>query len=102
MPPSGFEALRERLLRTGIAPRHVRRYVGELRDHFDDLVREETANGALQGEAEIRARRRLGSDSDLAAVMLACPELRSLAARYPWPYSGWRRLRWCLQRLSPA
>ena len=31
-----FEALRERLFRA-IAARHVRRYVGELRDHFDDL-----------------------------------------------------------------
>ena len=83
-----LDALREKLLRAGIAPRHVRRYVGELRDHFDDLVREETANGASQGVAEIKARTRLGSDSDLAAVMLARPDLRSLAARYPLAVFG--------------
>jgi hypothetical protein len=83
MPPSGFDALREQLLRAGIAPRHVRRYIGELRDHFNDLVREETASGASRSEAESRARMRIGSDGNLAAVMLARPELRSLAARYP-------------------
>jgi hypothetical protein len=88
MQPSGFEALREHLLRAGVAPRHVRRYVGELRDHFDDLVREETANGASRGAAKIKARTRLGIDSDLAAVMLARPDLRSLTARYPLAVFG--------------
>jgi hypothetical protein len=88
MQPSGFDALREHLLRAGIAPRHVRRYIGELRDHFDDLVREETANGASRGAAEIKARTRLGSDDDLAAVMLSRPNQRSLAARYPLAVFG--------------
>jgi hypothetical protein len=83
MQQSRFDALREQLLRAGIAPRHVRRYVGELRDHFDDLMREEIAGGASQSAAEIRARTRLGSDSDLAEVMLARPDLRSLSARHP-------------------
>ena len=46
MPQPRFERLSERLLHAGIAPRHVRRYVRELGDHFDDLVREETAGGA--------------------------------------------------------
>lgn len=78
-----FDALREQLLRAGIAPRHVRRYVGELRDHFEDLVREEIANGMSKSVARVHARQRLGSDSDLAAVMLARPDLRSLAARHP-------------------
>jgi hypothetical protein len=81
MPP--FDALREQLLRAGIAPRHVRRYVGELCDHFDDLVGEETASGASRKAAASRARQRLGSDSDLAAFMLDRPDQRSLAARYP-------------------
>jgi hypothetical protein len=40
-----FEKIRESLLRGGVAPRHVARYTRELRDHFDDLVREERANG---------------------------------------------------------
>ena len=83
-----FDALREQLLRAGIAPRHVHRYVAELRDHLDDLVREERANGAAPGVAEAKARARLGNDDELAAVMLARPELRSLAARYPWAVFG--------------
>ncbi len=83
-----FDQLRERLLRAGIAPRHVRRYVGELRDHFDDLVREETARGAARNTAEAKARARLGSDGDLVEVMLARPGMRSVAARYPWAVFG--------------
>ncbi len=83
-----FDALREQLLKAGIAPRHVRRYLAELSDHFDDLVREEKANGAALAVAELKARTRLGSDSELAAGMLARPDLRSLAARYPWAVFG--------------
>jgi hypothetical protein len=88
MLPSRFDSLREQLLRAGIAPRHVHRYVAELRDHFDDLVREERANGAAPGAADAKARARLGNDDELAAVMLARPELRSLAVRYPWAVFG--------------
>jgi len=83
-----LDALREKLLRAGIAPRHVRRYLGELRQHFDDLLRAETANG-LSGEAAFQAARaRLGSDDDLAAATLARPELRSISARFPWAVFG--------------
>jgi hypothetical protein len=78
-----FENLSERLLSAGIAPRHVRRYVAELRDHFDDLMQEELADGASSSEAEARARTQLGSDETLAAAMLDRPELRSFASRYP-------------------
>jgi hypothetical protein len=83
-----FEQLRERLLRAGIAPRHIRRYIAELRDHFDDLVREETAAGAASAMAQSRARARLGSDDALAQVMLARPGVRSISARYPWAVFG--------------
>jgi hypothetical protein len=84
MLPSRFDTLRERLLRAGIAPRHVRRYISELRDHFDDLVREEIAGGATRQVAEAKARTRLGSDDDLAQTMLVRPGLRSVSARFPW------------------
>jgi len=77
-----FDQLRERLLRAGIAPRHVGRYIAELRDHFDDLVREETANGLKRDEAENTARTRIGGNDALAAVMLVRPELRSLTSRH--------------------
>jgi hypothetical protein len=85
-PP--FDRLSERLLHAGIAPRHVRRYVRELSDHFDDLVREEKAGGAARDRAGTRALSRLGNDDDLANAMLSRPELRSLTARYPWAVFG--------------
>jgi hypothetical protein len=70
-----FEDLREKLLMAGVAPRHVRRYLAELKDHLDDL-RGETGS-------EEAALARLGSLEDLAKPILARPELRSLTARYP-------------------
>ena len=88
MPQPCLDHLSDRLLRAGIAPRHVRRYVRELFDHFDDLVREEKESGAGRGLAETRALSRLGSDDALADAMLSRPELRSLTARYPWAVFG--------------
>jgi hypothetical protein len=88
MPQPRFDRLAERLLAAGIAPRHVRRYARELSDHYDDLVREETAAGAGRELAEARARARLGSEEDLAEAMLSQPGLRSLTARYPWAVFG--------------
>lgn len=85
---SCFDRLSERLLRAGIAPRHVRRYTRELNDHFDDLVREEIDGGASRALAETRAQSRLGSEDNLAAAMLARPELRSFMARFPWAVFG--------------
>jgi len=83
-----FRRLSERLLHAGIAPRHVRRYVCELSDHFDDLVREEKEGGAGHELAATRALSRLGHEDDLAAAMLARPELRSFMARFPWAVFG--------------
>jgi len=83
-----FDRLAERLLRAGIAPRHVRRYTRELNDHFDDLVGEEITGGASRALAETRALSRLGSEDNLAAAMLARPELKSLTSRFPWAVFG--------------
>lgn len=83
-----FDRLSERLLRAGIAPRHVRRYTRELSDHFDDLVREETGGGADRALAETRALSRLGNEDTLASAMLERPELRSFMARFPWAVFG--------------
>ena len=88
MPQPCFDRLSERLLTAGIAPRHVRRYVRELSDHFDDLVREESEGGASRELAQTRALSRLGHESDLAEAMLARPELRSLTSRFPWAVFG--------------
>jgi hypothetical protein len=88
MPKPCFDRLSERLLRAGIAPRHVRRYRQELSDHFDDLTREEMESGAGRELAQTRALSRLGNEDNLAAAMLSRPELRAFMARYPWAVFG--------------
>ncbi len=79
-----FPELRERLLRAGIAPRHVRRYLSELRDHLADLTAEEQSRGLSPAAARTAALARLGTTNTLADAMLAQPNLRSLTARAPW------------------
>src|SRR5690242_16251615 len=81
MPPT-FDTLSERLLRAGVDPAHVRRYVGELRDHLADLVAEETAAGKPDPQAAALAR--LGDVETLAQAMQQRRELRSLSARAPF------------------
>jgi hypothetical protein len=78
-----LEDLAERLLRGGVGYRHVRRYIGELRDHYDDAVRSETARGASAESAHALALARLGTMDDLARGMIARPELRALSTRFP-------------------
>jgi len=79
-----FESLREALLRAGVAPAHVRRYVRELSEHFSDLAGEELKAGRSLAEARAAARARLGADEALAGAMLAEPSLRSWTGRAPW------------------
>ena len=79
-----FENLREILLASGIAPRHVRRYLAELSEHLDDLTRQQCEAGYNVEDAALRARARLGSDTELAGAMLQQKQFRSLAARAPW------------------
>jgi len=83
MPLHRFESLRERLLRAGVAPRHVRRYLSELRDHYDDALQAELAKSVDPDAAEEAAWARLGTEESLAESVLARPELRSAAARFP-------------------
>ena len=75
--------LRSRLLRWGVAPRHVRRTVNELEDHFEDLVEQELDNGLDRLAARESALTALGSVEDIADAVRAQPELRSWAFRYP-------------------
>lgn len=86
--PQRFDSIRESLLRDGVAPRHVNRYTRELRDHFDDLLREEIGMGNSPELAEASARRRLGSDDVLIRAVLGRPELRSVVARHPLAFFG--------------
>jgi hypothetical protein len=84
MLPKQFELLGERLLRSGIAPRHVRRYLRELRDHYDDAIHEELGRGVGRAAAEDLAAKRLGEADHLVESALARPELLSWSRRWPW------------------
>ena len=83
-----FIELRERLLRAGVAPRHVRRYLSELSDHFADLAAEELRAGRTQAEAEAAARARLGSIDDLSKAMIEQRQFQSWSSRAPWATYG--------------
>lgn len=83
-----FHELRERLLRAGVAPRHVRRYLAELSDHLADLRAEEERAGRSRADAGRAALMRLGSVDDLARAMEEKPQLRSWCARAPWAVFG--------------
>ena len=83
-----FEGLRETLLKGGVAPRHVRRYLNELSAHLDDLTAEQHKLGYDGEDANLRARALLGEDRELAAAMLERKSLRSVAARAPWLVFG--------------
>jgi hypothetical protein len=79
-----FDNLAETLLKGGIAPRHVRRYLAKLREHLEDLTEQQRTAGYDREDAAIRARARLGGDSELVAAMLEQKQFRSWAARAPW------------------
>ena len=80
--------LQERLLHAGVAPRHVRRYLTELREHLADLTAEEERAGRNPAEAAALALTRLGPMDELARTMIEQPELRSVTARAPWAVLG--------------
>jgi len=83
MPRPSLAELQNELLRAGIAPRHVRRTVGELNDHFEDLVEFALSDGADVNAAQIQALDDLGDLRDVARAMRLQPELRSWAFRFP-------------------
>jgi len=72
-------ALSFQLLDGGVAPRHVRRLVREVSEHFDDL---QDAHG--EGEAS----RRIGTAEEIVRDALARPALKSWGARWPWAVYG--------------
>jgi len=84
MPRLDLAELQNELLRSGISPRHVRRTVAELNDHFEDLVDHALAEGAESTTAHERALVELGDLNDVAAAIRSRPELRSWAYRFPY------------------
>jgi hypothetical protein len=83
-----FDELREGLLRAGIAPRHVRRYLAELADHLADLRTEEECAGRSREHAESAALIRLGRIDDLSRVMIEQRQFQSWCVRAPWATFG--------------
>lgn len=75
--------LRKELIRSGIAPRHVRRTLDELSDHYEDLVEQGLSDGATRLEAHAHASDILGDIHDIGDAVRARPELRSWAYRFP-------------------
>lgn len=83
MPRLDTASLSQRLYEAGIAPRHIKRAIIELGDHFDDLVAEQTATGLRRPDAEAHALQRLGAPDDLVQAMTGQPQLRCWGFRYP-------------------
>ena len=83
-----FHELRERLLRAGVTPRHVRRYLTELADHLADLRAEEERAGRSRADAESAALARLGGVDNLAKAMIEQRQFQSWCVRAPWAMFG--------------
>jgi hypothetical protein len=79
-----FENLKDRLLRAGVAPRHVTRYLTELTEHLEDLTAEEGLAGRDHEAAQRSALVRLGDIDSLAKTMIDRKEFRSWSHRVPW------------------
>lgn len=75
--------IRETLMQGGVAYRHVKRLLGELKDHHEDLRLEAMRHGADEQQARLQADARLGDPQLLVDEMLQRPELKSLGYRYP-------------------
>lgn len=88
MSDPDFSTLKTKLLRGGVAPKHVNRTLTELRDHFADLRSEALQRGLTEREAHQEAVKRIGTHDAIAGDVLAKPELRSWAARWPWAVYG--------------
>lgn len=83
-----FTMLRELLLKGGIAPRHVKRYLRELSEHLADLTDKAHEDGLNEADAAASARAALGPDAELADAMIRQRDFRSLSARFPWLVFG--------------
>ncbi len=80
----GSKKLYEDLLRGGISPRRINRLLTELSDHYEELTGEYVRQGLSLTEAQFAAKKRLGSEKEIAEGFLERPALRSWAARWPW------------------
>jgi hypothetical protein len=73
----------KRLVRAGVAPRHVCRASAEIRDHIADLLDEAELDGLTGEQAERFTEDRLGDIETVTAAMAARTELKTWSYRYP-------------------
>ena len=78
-----FSKLRRQLIEAGISPRRTHRAIGELSDHFDDIVEASMSDGLTRADAERVAMDTLGELSAVTAAMARQPELKSWAWHHP-------------------
>lgn len=83
MPERDFRSLERRLLDGGITPSHARRIADELTEHWRDLCDDAGAQGLAGSEATRYADERVGLESDIAAAVMACRDLKCWIYRYP-------------------
>lgn len=83
MPEPNFDMLRDHLLKSGVASRHVVRMISELSDHCEDLATEAMRQGLSREAAKVDAMDRIGDASTIAQHVLDRPELRCWNHRYP-------------------
>ncbi len=83
MPNPDFDKLHDRLLRSGVAPRHVARAISELRDHVEDIYREAIENGVSREAAMVQASERIGVIESIAQQYRSKPELKCWVYRHP-------------------
>ncbi len=83
-----FSELRRHLLRGGVAPKHVKRTIKELRHHFLDLEGKALDEGLPPEDAAAQAAEQLGDQELILEGVLARPELRSWAHRWAWAIYG--------------
>lgn len=78
-----FDTFRKDLRRAGIAPRHAKRAVLELSEHYEDLVSACRDQGLDASAARRKAAEQIGSMDDVITAMRAQPELLVWSHRYP-------------------
>lgn len=78
-----FDVLERELLRGGVSPVYVRRTLLELAEHCADLEQDALARGLPADEAVDAALAALGSEQAIADAVLARPQLKDWAHRWP-------------------
>lgn len=80
--------LRRRLLLGGVAPKHVKRVLKELRHHHADLEATARSEGLTPERAAIQAEQLLGDQTLIIQEALARPELKAWSHRWAWAAYG--------------